>query len=429
LWKAFSLVRRIVGCIGSPLYLVKGLLIPPNQRFVLEDASTQGPAAVELTILMPCLDEAKTVGSCIGRARGFMERAGVQGEVLVVDNGSTDGSRRIAAEAGARVVLEERRGYGAALLRGIREAEGQYVIMGDADLSYDFSSLDAFLYSLRAGNELVIGNRFAGGIAPGAMPFLHRYLGNPLLSWLARLFYRSPVRDFHCGLRGVARDSALRLNLRSTGMEFASEMVVRATLEGQRIEEVATTLFPDGRGRPPHLRRWRDGWRHVRFLLLLSPRWLFLYPGMTLMAVGLVAMIRLLVGPVHLGAVGLDVNTLAYAGTAVVSGFQALSFALIAQTYAAQSGLMPVDRWTSRLRHRLSLEVGILSGLGLTVLGLIGGTAAVWWWGTRQFGPLDPQVGMRIVIPSATAVVLGMQVIFTSFFLSLLEFRERDSSL
>src|SRR5687767_10394655 len=240
-------------------------------------------SACELTVLMPCLDEAETVGRCVAKARGFLERAGIQGEVLVVDNGSSDGSVRLAEQAGARVVQERRRGYGNALRSGIEQARGRFVVMGDADDSYDFSALDPFLERLRAGADLVIGNRFQGGIAARAMPPLHRYLGNPVLTGIGRLFFRSPVGDFHCGLRGFRRDAIVALGLSTEGMEFASEMVVRATVEGLRIVEVPTTLAPDGRSRRPHLRTFRDGWRHLRFLLLFSPRWLFLYPGVILM--------------------------------------------------------------------------------------------------------------------------------------------------
>jgi glycosyltransferase involved in cell wall biosynthesis len=285
----------------------------------------------ELTILMPCLDEAETVAVCVAKARAYLRRSAISGEVLVVDNGSVDGSPRIAEQAGARVILEHHSGYGNALRAGIVAARGRYVIMGDADDSYDFTALDPFVASLRGGADLVMGNRFLGGIAPQAMPALHRYLGNPLLSGIGRLFFRSPVGDFHCGLRGFRREAMAGLGLTAGGMEFASEMVVRATVEGLRIAEVPTTLSPDGRTRRPHLRSFRDGWRHLRFLLLFSPRWLFLYPGAILMIAGLASMLWLLPGPRHIGGIGLDVNTLMYCVAAIVCGFQAVAFAVFAK--------------------------------------------------------------------------------------------------
>src|SRR5688572_4775837 len=265
---------------------------------------------VELTILMPCLDEAAPVGACVEKARGFLQRSGVAGEVLVADNGSSDGSRDIAERAGARVIGVQRRGYGAALAAGIAAARGRYIIMGDADDSYDFSRLEAIVEKLRAGYPLVMGNRFKGGIRPGAMPALHRYLGNPVLSFVGRLFFRAPVGDFHCGLRGFDRAALLSLDLRTRGMEFASEVVVKAALGGWRIAEVPTTMHPDGRGRPPHLRSWRDGWRHLRFLLLFSPRWLFLYPGTLLLTLGVFLTVLLYFAPLRVGSLGLDIHSM-----------------------------------------------------------------------------------------------------------------------
>lgn len=377
----------------------------------------------ELTILMPCLDEAETVGICVRKARGFLESASIEGEVLVADNGSTDGSREIARDAGARVVEAERRGYGAALMKGISEARGRYVIMGDADDSYDFTSLDPFVEKLRKGYDLVVGNRFTGGIEDDAMPFLHRYLGNPVLSWIGRLFFEDPVRDFHCGLRGFRRDAIRELELTSPGMEFASEMVVKSSLQGLEVTEVPTTLSPDGRSRDPHLRKWRDGWRHLRFLLLFSPRWLFLYPGMCLMAVGLGVMLWLLPGPRHVAGVGLDVNTLLYAGAGVVCGFQAVSFWLLGKTFAIDQGLLPADPVIRTLTDALSLEVGLGLGFLLVAAGTVGSLYAVGFWGGAAFGPLDPQVSLRIVVPSVTALILGIQLVLSSFFLSLLKLR------
>src|ERR1700761_8487272 len=280
----------------------------------------------ELSILMPCLNEAETLGQCLAKAQGFLRRTGIRGEVIVADNGSTDGSQTIAASNGARVVAIKERGYGSALIGGIRAARGTYVIMGDSDDSYDFSNLDQFVEKLRAGYEMVMGNRFLGGIMPGAMPPLHRYLGNPVLSTIGRVFFRSPCSDFHCGLRGFRRDAILRLDLQAPGMEFASEMVVKATINKLRFAEVPIKLHPDGRSRPPHLRSWRDGWRHLRFLLLFSPRSLFLYPGFIMFAAGLLAMAWLLPGSRTVGGVTFDIHTLLYAAMLVAIGFQSMFF-------------------------------------------------------------------------------------------------------
>lgn len=382
-------------------------------------------ATYELTILMPCLDEAETIGACVRSAMGYLERSGTRGEVLVVDNGSEDGSRDIAAENGARVVDERRRGYGNALITGITAARGRYVIMGDADGSYDFTALDPFVEKMREGFDLVMGNRFLGGIARNAMPPLHRYLGNPVLSWIGRVFFRSPVRDFHCGMRGFRREAVIALGLTTRGMEFASELVVKATLQGLSIAEVPTTLSPDGRSRPPHLRSWRDGWRHLRFLLLFSPRWLFFYPGAALMLVGLVSMLWLLPGPRRIGGVGLDVNTLVYSGAAIVCGFQAVLFAMFAKVFAINARLLPEDPRMRRVASVFSLESGLVAGLVLLLAGLVAGGYAVGLWGRASFGPLDPRVSLRIVAPSATAIILGLQLVFASFFLGVLELSRR----
>jgi glycosyltransferase involved in cell wall biosynthesis len=322
-------------------------------------------------------------------------------------------------------VLAPERGYGSALMAGIAAARGRYVIMGDADDSYDYTALDPFIEKLRQGYELVMGNRFRGGIKPGAMPWLHRYLGNPVLSFLGRLFFGSPVGDFHCGLRGFEKQSIHRLDLSTTGMEFASEMVVKSTVRKLRIAEVPTTLSPDGRSLPSHLRTWRDGWRHLRFLLLFSPRWLFLYPGAILMLLGLASMLWLLPGPRRVGTVGFDVNTLVYSGAAIVLGFQAVAFAMFAKIFAVNAGLLPEDPRIERLTALFSLEVGILVGIVLFLGGLVGGAYAVGIWGETSFGPLDPSVSLRIVAPSATALVLGLLIIFSSFFISVLGLKRR----
>lgn len=378
------------------------------------------PPRCELTILLPCLDEQETIRGCVEEAVGYLTSRNLDGEVVVADNGSRDDSARLAREAGARVVRVEERGYGSALRGGIAAARGRYVIMGDADGSYSFADLDPFLDRLRAGDDLVMGNRFRGGIVPGAMPRLNRYLGNPLLSFLGRVFYRSPVGDFHCGLRGFRRDAVRELGLSSTGMEFASELVVKATLHDLTISEVPVTLSPDGRSTRPHLRRWRDGWRHVRFLLLLSPRWLFLYPGAALALLGLFGMLWLLPGPHRIGSVGLDVNTLLYCSAAMIGGYQAVTFSLIARTHAVRTGLLPPSPLLSRLTGRLRLEGGLLVGLLLIALGLAGALYSVRVWKSVSFGPLNVQTSMRIVIPATTLLILGVQTIWSSFLLELI---------
>ena len=380
---------------------------------------------VELSIVMPCLDEAQTVRSCIEEARGFLRRNGVAGEVVVADNGSTDGSREIAAECGARIVDVPERGYGAALQAGIAAARGRYVVMGDADGSYDFGHLEGFVERLRHGDELVMGNRFRGGIEPGAMPPLHRYLGNPVLSTLGRLFFGSSIGDFHCGLRGFDRAAVQRLDLRTTGMEFASEMVVRAELGGLVVSEVPTRLRPDGRSGPGHLRSWPDGWRHLRFLLLYSPRWLFLYPGIALTLTGLAVMAWLLSGPKAVGHAVLDTQTLLYAGGAVVLGYEAVLFAIFSRMFAVAAGLRPANPRLDGLLRRVTLEVGLLAGAGLILAGVAGTVVAVVEWGSRDFGPLDFSTSMRVVVPALVALMLGAETVFASFFLGVLGVQRR----
>lgn len=389
------------------------------------EAEQPGLPAIELSIVMPCLNEAETLATCIDKARGFLDRHGIAGEIVIADNGSTDGSQEIAISRGARVVDVPSKGYGSALMGGIAAARGRYVIMGDADDSYDFTDLMPFVERLRAGDELVMGNRFLGGIEPGAMPPLHKYLGNPVLTWIGRLFFGSPSGDFHCGLRGFDRRAILALDLRTTGMEFASEMVVRATLQGLRIGEVPTTLSKDGRSRPPHLRSWRDGWRHLRFLLMYSPRWLFLYPGLFLMTAGLLVGAWLLPGPRRIGGVELDIQTMLYAAMAAVIGFQAVIFALFTKVFVISEGLMPEDPRLNRMFDYITLETGLIVGLALLLAGLGGSVHAVSEWGARAFGPLEPSRTMRWVIPAATALVLGCQIILSSFFLSILGLKRR----
>jgi hypothetical protein len=375
---------------------------------------------IELTVLMPCLNEARTVSACVIAAQRFLAGAGIAGEVLVADNGSTDGSQELARRAGARVIDVPPRGYGAALRAGIEAAAGRYVIMGDADDSYDFSALQGFVDQLRSGAELVMGDRFRGGIAPGAMPALHRYLGNPVLSFVGRLFFRVGIRDFHCGLRGFSREAMGRLSLVSPGMEFASEMVAKAALSGLRVAEVPTTLRPDGRDRPPHLRTWRDGWRHLRFLLLFCPRWLFLYPGLGLMLAGL--------GGFALGAAGLrggvpvGIHSLLYAAAGTVVGAQMIQLALLTKWVGIRCGVVPPQRWLTRLSPYLKLEHGLLAGMLLIAVGLVWSAGLTWDWGSAGFGALDPTQTMRVAIPAVTLIILGAQVAAGALFASALAF-------
>jgi hypothetical protein len=352
----------------------------------------------------------------VAAAQGYLREAGVAGEVVVADNGSTDGSQELARAAGARVVDVPQRGYGAALMGGIRAARGRFVIMGDADDSYDFSRLQGFVAALRAGAELVMGNRFRGGIAGGAMPFLHRYLGNPVLSFVGRLFFRTPINDFHCGMRGFSRAAIQRLGLVTPGMEFASEMVAKAALAGLRIEEVPTTLRPDGRGRPPHLRTWRDGWRHLRFLLLFCPRWLFLYPGIALLSVGTLGLLLGLPGMPEIAWPHLGVHSLLFMAAATILGMQLLVFALLTKWLAVLAGMVGAPRWLSRMESVFSLEAGLLVGFGVFVGGLLWSLAITLEWGRAGFGPLDPVETMRSVIPAVTLMAVGTQTAMGSAF-------------
>jgi len=376
--------------------------------------------ALELTILMPCLNEAETLAICIRKARAYLEQAGIKGEVLIADNGSTDGSREIAEAEGARVAPVAERGYGAALIGGIRAAHGKYIIMGDADDSYDFSSLDAFVQELRAGGQLVMGNRFKGGIAPGAMPLLHRVLGNPVLSFIGRLFFKIPVGDFHCGLRGFNRDAIRDLDLSSSGMEFASEMVVKASLNDLDMREVPTTLSPDGRTRAPHLRTWRDGWRHLRFLLLHSPKWLFAVPGSTLLGAGLVGVACLIGGPLEIAGIRLDVLTLVASCFSVIVGVQLLTFSLLTRVYAGEFGVLPKSKHLDRILPFLTLERQLQLAAVLCVGGLIGTGAAFSGWASSGFGDIVGNTTLRWFALSLTSVAISVQLAAAAFLASFI---------
>ncbi|WP_221271689.1 glycosyltransferase family 2 protein [Tunturibacter empetritectus] len=378
-----------------------------------------------VTILMPCLNEAETLAFCVRQAVAALRDNNVAGEVVVADNGSTDGSQKIATEQGARVVNVPIRGYGAALIAGIEAARGKYILMADADASYHFEHLPRFLPKLDEGYDLVMGNRFSGTIEPGAMPPLHRYLGNPVLSSIGRIFFRIPVRDFHCGLRAFRRDPILALNLRTTGMEFASEMVVKSSLAGLRMTEVPTTLSPDGRSRPPHLRSWRDGWRHLRFLLLFSPRWLFLIPGVVTFFVGILLSLWLIPGPQTVGRWTFDVDTLTYALGLVLIGAHISVFAVSARVFGTQEGFLPPNPKFEQIFNYINLEVGLLFGAALLLVGLGILGYAIHIWHNAGFGNLSPQRMLRLTLPSATCFMLGVEAIFGSFFLSLLGMNRR----
>ena len=388
-------------------------------------APTAPPSVLEVSVVMPCLNEAATVQTCIRKALGCLETLGITGEIIIADNGSNDGSQALSITAGAKVVSIPEHGYGSALRGGIAAARGTYVIIGDADDSYDFTRLEPFIQKLRQGAELVMGNRFIGGIKPGAMPPLHRYLGNPILTGFGRLFFGSPCGDFHCGLRGFNRQAIAKLDLRTTGMEFASELIVKATLNKLRIAEVPTTLSPDGRQRPPHLRSWRDGWRHLRFLLMYSPRWLFLYPGLLLMATGTLVGLWLIPGARRIGNINFDLHTLLYAAAAVLIGFESVTFAVFARVFARNEGLLPKDAALDKWLNRISLEMGLAVGAILVVFGIAMTVAALRAWSRVSFSNLNPSVESRLVIPAVTALILGCQTILSSFMLSILGLARR----
>ena len=382
---------------------------------------------IELTIVMPCLNEAETLKICIDKAMKYLSDNNISGEVVIGDNGSTDGSQDIARGCGARIIDIPRKGYGSALMGAIQAAKGKYVIMGDSDDSYDFGNLNTYLEKLRDGYDLVMGNRFKGGIAKGAMPFLHYYLGNPVLSFIGKLFFGGGVNDFHCGLRGFRQDIITVLNLQTTGMEFASEMVVKAQINKLKIIEVPTTLSVDGRTRPPHLRTWRDGWRHLRFLLLYSPKWLFLIPGLTLMIIGLILFVLIQQGPVQLMNIHFDTNTLLYAGAFVVIGFQAVNFAVFTRIYAIQQGFLPKNSTLDKIYNFLTLEAGLIVGVLITLAGLGGSIYSLYLWDQQDFGQLNYSSILRVVIPSVFAIMMGLQTIFSSFFLSFLGLNQKKS--
>lgn len=374
----------------------------------------------ELSVVMPCLNEAETLAVCIEKAQGFFEREGVHGEVVIADNGSTDGSQQIAKDLQARVVHVSEKGYGNALIGGITAAEGTYVMMGDADDSYDFSNMMPYLTKLREGYDLVMGNRFKGGIEKGAMPFLHKYLGNPVLSFIGQLFFNSKIGDFHCGLRGFSKDAFLRMELKTTGMEFASEMIVKASLKDMKIAEVPTTLSVDGRSRPPHLNTWRDGWRHLRFLVLYSPKWLFFYPGILLFLFGMITSSLLIYNPITIGSVTFDVHTLLFTSVSILIGFQFLLFYGLTKVFTVENGLLPKSKKYDRQFQFINLEKGLIVGVLLIICGIVLSSIAYSYWQDINFGDITNSNTLRIVIPAITAMLLGVQVILFSLFFSIL---------
>ena len=374
---------------------------------------------------MPCLNEAETLQVCIAKAKEGLRIGGVRGEIIVADNGSSDGSQEIARQCGARVVEVPEKGYGNALQGGIAAARGKYVLMGDADDSHDFTHLPRFLEQLRKGSDLVTGNRFRGGIAKDAMPPLHRYVGNPVLTWLGRVFFKTPSGDIYCGLRAFTKEAWEKMQLRSSGMQFAPEMVIKATLLKMRISEVATTMSPDGRSRPPHLRPWRDGWRTVRFFLLYSPRWLFLYPGVVLMVAGLLLAGWMIKGPQKVGGVSFGVDTLVYAVTFILLGFQTITVAVFAKVFAISEGLLPPDRKLERFFSYANLENGLVTGVLVFSAGLGLSVYAMVSWRAHHFGPLDSSHMLRLTLPAAVSMTLGLQISIASFFLSLLRLRKK----
>ncbi|CAK8725278.1 Glycosyl transferase, group 2 family [Candidatus Electrothrix aarhusensis] len=384
---------------------------------------------MELSIVIPCLNESETIEICIQKAFNFLHRHNIDGEVIVADNGSIDGSLDIARRNGAKIVCVDQKGYGSALMGGIKAAKGEYVIMGDADDTYDFSALMPFVEKLREGFEMVVGNRFLGGIEDGAMPFLHKYLGNPVLTAIGRMFFKSPCKDFHCGLRGFSREAVLRLGANCPGMEFASELIVKAHLNNLKITEVPTTLSKSGRSRPPHLNTWRDGWRHLRFLLLYCPRWLFFYPGVLLIMLGIALGVPLLFTEISVGFVVFDIHTLFFASVFFIIGYQSLVMSAISRVYAAQVGVLPEIRRFSNITSRFNLEKVLIAGTLVFFTGAVLSLYSVVRW--HQFsglGDFDPRIGFRILIPAFTLIITGVQTMLTSFVLELLSVKKGSYS-
>jgi glycosyltransferase involved in cell wall biosynthesis len=399
-----------------------------RDREVLASAVVRDPYPMELSIVMPCLNEADTIATCIAKAQRAMREQNIVGEVVIADNGSTDGSPQIAERLGARVIHVEAKGYGNALMGGIAAARGKYVIMGDADDSYDFLEVPRFVEKLREDFDLVQGCRLpAGGgrVMPGAMPFLHRWWGNPMFSAMTRAWFHAPIHDVYCGMRGFTKALYNRLSLRCTGMEFATEMIIKSSLYNEKIAEVPITLHPDGRlAHPPHLKTFRDGWRTLRFFLMYSPRWLFFVPGALLILLGLIGYGVAMPG-LTIHGITFDAHTLLFASLALLCGFQSIQFALFAKIFAVHEGMMPEEARLNRFFAVVNLERGLIAGATCLVIGLALLAASVWQWGQAHFGPLNYAHTMRWVIPGATLTALGFQTILASFLASILGMRRR----
>lgn len=383
---------------------------------------TQIPQSIEVSIVLPCLNEELTVGICVQKAVYFLQKNRIEGEVIVVDNGSTDSSKDIAIKSGARVIQVAEKGYGVTLRGGFDNAQGKFIIMADADDSYDLENLMPFVEKLRDGYDLVMGNRFKGGIKKGAMPWHHRYIGNPILSFLGKLFFKTPINDFHCGLRGFTKSAIEKINPQTTGMELASEIVIKASILNMNVCEVPTTLSPDGRDRPPHLRSFRDGWRHLRFLLLYSPAWLFLYPGLFLAIVGGGISLILATGPINIGFRYIDFHTFIVAGSIFYLGLNMISFAVITRVYSYYSGLLPRTPRLFALFRFFNLEKGLFIGITLLICGFILMIRAIIL--SSSFEQIGFDHSIRLVFGGSLALVSGVQIVLTSFVLSILGINE-----
>ncbi|MCK5401787.1 MAG: glycosyltransferase family 2 protein [Flavobacteriaceae bacterium] len=381
---------------------------------------------IELSIVIPCLNEAETLETCITKANYFLKQNNVSGEIIIADNGSTDGSQQIAKKLNTKVIHVTNKGYGNALKSGIEAATGTYIIMADADDSYDFKSLMPFLEKLREGNDLVMGNRFKGEIKKGAMPFLHKYLGNPVLSFIGKLFFKINIGDFHCGLRGFSKEAYYKMDLKTTGMEFASEMIVKSKLNNLSIVEVSTILYPDGRTRKPHLNTWRDGWRHLRFLTLYSPKWLFLFPGIIFMFIGFVSSLVLIINPIIVKQIMFDIHTLLFTSSLTLIGFQFFIFYALTKVFAVENGLLPKSNRYNKLFKFLNLEIGLIIGFILLVIGITLSFKGLSVWKELNFGSLNPSNTFRIIIPAVFTILLGIQIILFSLFFSILGLKNKN---
>jgi len=388
--------------------------------------TNHSPSNINLTILMPCLNEAETLEVCIRKAKGWLQNSGLNGEIVIADNGSTDGSQAIAESLGARVVNVKQKGYGSALFHGAEASNGEWIIMGDSDDSYNFGDLNAFTNKLGEGFDLVMGNRFLGGISEGAMPWKNKYIGNPILTWIGRLLFKCPAKDFHCGLRGFRKDAFKRMDLRTTGMEFASEMVIKANLFDMKIAEVGTTLSKDGRSRPPHLKPWRDGWRHLRFMMLFSPRWLFVVPGAALALIAGAAYFLLLLSPVQIGDVVFDIHTLFFTQAALQLGVMSMLFGVITRTIGIREGLLPDHKLIMKLQNSPVLEVGAIIGTLQILFGIYIGLDSLMAWRTVNFGQLEQGMLLRSISFSTLFIMLGGITVITSLILGFLSLPTRE---